>query len=127
MNQTITNINTNININNSINDSNTNLTQDINNLSLNNYNNKSMTDQQSQTSTTLSGSINNLSLNENENSYENEFNKNTNSGHRIKFPNSIANSKSMFINVALIIVCVLMLTDFRVFNIGSGNISNKVN
>lgn len=33
---------------------------------------------------------------------------------RVKFPNSISNSKSMFIHVTLVIVCVLMFFDLNI-------------
>lgn len=34
--------------------------------------------------------------------------------YRLKFPNSINNSKSLFINVTLMIICVMMIFDFNI-------------
>jgi len=38
--------------------------------------------------------------------------------YNLQFPKSIKNSKSMFINVALLIVCVLMFVDINIYDIG---------
>lgn len=59
----------------------------------------------------------------NELSVHSQFNDDN---YRLKFPTSIKNSKSMFINVTLIIVCVIMLFDFNIYdsNLTVGNARN---